>query len=128
MDATLTILRWAMAVPIALVGSDFCGMLLSFLTWGIRHLGGKIFGDTIEILQKPFAIIDDFIIGILFVVIGVLIAPNHSMPVILGLVAVKVFVDYLRRLRSLGPDDSRWSTWGAVAAGLVLSAYFSQSG
>jgi hypothetical protein len=111
----LDIFRWVIAAPVALLGSDFCGMLLAFLTLGIRHLGGKIFGDAIDILQRPFAAVDNFIIGILFVVIGVLIVPNHSSAVIFGLVAIKVFIDYLRRMRN-PYSGSTWSTWGAVGA------------
>jgi hypothetical protein len=34
MDTASAILRWAIAIPAALVGSDFCGMLLGFVTFG----------------------------------------------------------------------------------------------
>jgi hypothetical protein len=118
MDLALIILRWIAAVPLALVGSDFCGMLLGFITLGIRHLGGKLIGDAIDTLQKPFTIIDNFIIGVLFVLIGVLIAPVHNLFVIIGFAAIKALVDY-QRVGTFQTAAS--STCGAVTCAIVLS-------
>jgi hypothetical protein len=118
MNLTLTIFRWIVAIPAALLGSDFCGMLLGFITWGIRHLGGKIFGDAIDSLQKLLTMIDNFIIGVLFVLIGVLIVPVHSLFVIIGFAGVKAWVDYHR---SPGTFQSASSTWGAISSAVVLS-------
>jgi hypothetical protein len=119
MNLAITILRWIVAIPAALIGSDFCGMLLAFTTHGIRHLGGKIFGDVIDdLLQKPFAIIDNFIIGVLFVLIGAWIAPLHNLVVIIGFAAVKAWVDYQR---NPGSFQSVASTSGAILTAIVLS-------
>jgi hypothetical protein len=121
MNSALVIIRWIVAVPAAIIGSDFIGMLLGFLTLGIRHVGGKIFGDSIEVLRKPFAVIDNFIIGMLFVAIGLLTVPTHNLEIIVAFAAIKAWVDYVRRSVSNYPEVS---TGGAVFAAVALSYFY----
>lgn len=118
MNLALTIFRWIVTVPAAMVGSDFVGMLLGFSSWGLRHLGGKIFGDPIDVLQKPLEVIDNFIIGVVFVLIGVLLVPIHHVAVPFGLVAAKAWVNHQR---SPGSYQSAASTCGAISAAIALS-------
>jgi xanthosine utilization system XapX-like protein len=123
MNLTITVLRWIFAIPTALVGSDFFGMLIGFITCAIRHLGSRIFGDVIEeLLRKPSAIFSFFTVGVLFVLIGVSIVPLHNHVVIIGFAVVKAWVDYQRRPTDLmGSLPSAAATSGAISTAIVLS-------